>query len=116
MNELIRNVLEWGYARGLHDKDLRPQLIKLTEELGEIAAGVARQDPARVIDGVGDLLVVLVNFGACFARQAYPDDTDEQQRCEEYFLEMCLNHAWHTIKHRTGETRDGVFVKAGESA
>ena len=115
MNDLIQLILEWGYSRNLHDKDLRPQLVKLTEELGEIAAGVARNDHARIIDGVGDLLVVLINFGAGLARASY-ENTEDQNRFEQHFLEMCLQVAWREIKDRTGETRDGVFVKSGETS
>lgn len=110
--DLIFSILDWGYARGLHDtKDLKPQMTKLTEELGEIAAGVARDDHAQIIDGVGDLLVVLINFGAVFAHASEPTDTEDRNRLENNFLETCLSHAWEQIKDRQGHTRDGVFIK-----
>jgi len=111
MNDLIEDILDWGEARGLHEADLRPQLVKLIEELGEIAAGVARSDPDQIVDGVGDLLVVLINFGACYAKQIYPNDIEEQLRMERYFLEICLRAAYKEIKDRQGRTVDGVFVK-----
>lgn len=108
MSKLINNILEWGRTRELHNTtDLKPQLTKLIEELGEIAAGVARNDDARIIDGVGDLLVVLINFGAVHLRSAneYVEIKDSD------YLEYCLNHAWEEIKHRTGKTENGVFIK-----
>lgn len=111
MREEIQNVLNWGKARGLHVENLQPQLVKLTEELGEVAAGVARQDMSRVVDGVGDLLVVLINFGACFAKINSPVDQIEQERLAQNFLDMCLATAWHEIANRKGRTENGVFIK-----
>lgn len=106
MQLLIKAVLQWGKVRGLHNtEDLQPQLTKLIEELGEVAAGVARHDEDRILDGVGDLLVVLINFGAVYNNRFVPDHT------EECFLETALKRAWHEIKDRRGETVDGVFVK-----
>jgi uncharacterized protein YabN with tetrapyrrole methylase and pyrophosphatase domain len=107
MKSLISQVLDWGAARGLHDTtDLKPQLTKLTEELGEIAAGVARDDRDRIIDGVGDLLVVLINFGAVFNNHWPHSETSRV-----FFMEDCLKRAYDIIEHRTGKTVDGVFVK-----
>lgn len=114
MYDLINRVCAWGKERNLHEADLRPQLIKLTEELGEIAAGVARQDENQIIDGVGDFLVVLIQFGACYAALAEPLDKVEQERLSVHFLEMCLNHSWKEIKDRKGVTKDGIFIKEDE--
>lgn len=104
---LINNILDWGQKRGLHEtQDLKPQLTKLIEELGEIAAGVARHDDERIVDGVGDLLVVLIQFGAVHRKQWGTDPAD--------YLEDCLNHAWAQIKDRAGKTKNGVFIKMEE--
>lgn len=112
MSNLVEKVLGWGTARGLHDTtDLRPQLIKLTEELGEIAAGVARHDPDRVLDGVGDLLVVLINFGAVYSRYVHIQDVTAQLELERDFLMVALATAWREIRDREGVSRDGVFIK-----
>ena len=114
MNQLIELVLDWGQTRGLHDSDLRPQFIKLTEELGELAAGIARNNDEQILDAVGDFLVVLINFGACFAEHLYPDSEEDRLRLRQYFLTMCLNQAWKEIRDRKGHTKDGVFVKEEE--
>ena len=104
MNQsLIENVFEWGKAKGLHTEDLRPQTIKLMEEMGELAAGVARDDEELIMDAVGDALVVMIQFGGSFAK-THPVEP-------EYFLEACLNKAWQEIKDRKGSTVDGIFVK-----
>jgi len=110
MNTLIQNVLEWGRERGLHDTtDLKPQLVKLMEELGEIAAGVARDDADRIMDGVGDLLVVLINFGAVYYNRS--DFPRYWLPTKGSFLECGLSTAWKQISTRTGKTVDGIFVK-----
>lgn len=106
LNDLIPLIIEWGAERGLHETtDLKPQLVKLTEELGEIAAGVARDNKGQIEDGVGDLLVVLLQFGVvCCSRWVIGCSS-------ETFLEDCLNSAWIEIHSRTGKTKDGVFVR-----
>lgn len=109
---LVADVLDWGQLRDLHNTtDLRPQFVKLTEELGEVAAGIARNDPARILDGVGDLLVVLINFGAVYAKHIHPDDITEQLEFERDFLLIALTTAWEEIKNRNGKTQDNVFIK-----
>ena len=116
MTNLTPDIIQWGAERGLHESnDLKPQLTKLIEELGEIAAGVARDDRTRIIDGVGDLLVVLINFGVVFAKRFHENDLIDQQRIKEDFLDLCLHAAWREIKDRKGVTQDGVFVKEEES-
>ena len=112
--KLVKNVISWGQAKGLHTPDLQPQFVKLVEELGELAAGIARKDTGKIIDAVGDMQVVLINFGACLARFIYPSDIEEQLTLEKYFMESTLNLAWDQIKDRTGHTRDGVFIKDEE--
>ena len=108
LNEMIRAALSWGEIRGLHmTMDLRPQLVKLTEELGEIAAGVARNDHERILDGVGDLLAVLIQFGAVHSKSV-------GAIAPETYLEECLGFALQEILHRKGQTRDGVFVRDEE--
>lgn len=111
MESLIEDVLHWGYHRGLHDtNDLMAQMTKLSEELGEVAAGVARDDPERIMDAIGDMLVVMINMGEVFDNR-YPG----KRQCSKYFIEDCLQAAWLQIRLRTGKTVNGVFIKSGES-
>jgi NTP pyrophosphatase (non-canonical NTP hydrolase) len=101
VEELVHNVLLWGSARGLHEPGrLTPQFVKLVEELGELAAAIARNDDAGIRDAAGDFLVVLINFGACH----------DPENAKTYLRDV-LALAWDQIKHRTGKTVDGVFVK-----
>lgn len=109
---LVENFLGWGEERGLHETvNLQPQCMKLIEELGEIAAGVVRHDQARILDGVGDLLVVLIQFGAVYARYVHPQDTEAQLELERDFLLVAMSQAWNEIKDRKGTTLEGVYIK-----
>ena len=105
MDRLILNVLKWGHDRGLHDTiDMQGQLVKLTEELGEVARGVAKDKSNLIVDGIGDMLVVMINLGAVW-HQRFGLGTAED------FLEDCLAEAWNQIAARTGKTVNGIFVK-----
>ena len=107
--ELADAVIEWGAQRGLHeDLNLGPQLIKALEELGEVAAGVARTDHNKILDGVGDLLVVLLQFGAVHGKHLASWNMDITPH---NYLLRCLQIAYSQIQNRKGKTVDGVFVK-----
>lgn len=54
-------VLDWADKRGiLAHSPLTAQMIKLLEEYGELASGVAKNDEAKVKDSIGDCLVVVI--------------------------------------------------------
>lgn len=107
----VSDVLNWGKERGIHSSDLRPQFIKLVEELGELAEGIIKKDQWKIEDAVGDMLVVLTNFGACVATLLYPSDIEAQEKYAQNFLGHCLHEAWLVIKVRKGWTNEGVFIK-----
>lgn len=113
LTSLIPLVQEWGAEKGLHanaksSADLQPQLTKLLEEMGEIAAGVARGNHEQIVDSVGDLLVVLIQFGAIHDKLL---GLDRATTTTESYFEMCLNVAWIEISARKGKTVGGVFIK-----
>jgi len=71
------------------------QMLKLTEEVGELAAAVARGKIFDAADGIGDAVVVLTILAAQL-------DQD---------IEYCIDVAWCEIKDRKGRLVDGVFIK-----
>lgn len=95
MNELIKQVEQWFIERNLHTADPVKQMLKLFEELGEIASGMARSDIDEVRDGIGDTLVVMIGL----SMQLGLDITE------------CLQIAYDEIKDRKGRLINGVFVK-----
>lgn len=94
--ELIRR---WAEDRNLIEgSDPFRQSVKLFEELGELAAGIARNKGEAVMDGIGDAVVVLTILAA-----------QHNMRIED-----CIAAAWDEIKDRRGRMVDGVFLKEGD--
>lgn len=86
----------WANARNLvMGSTPEKQFLKLIEEVGELAAGMARKDEAKVMDGIGDAIVVLTIMA-------------EQMG---FTIEACIELAYDEIKDRKGRMVDGVFVK-----
>lgn len=91
--EPIRN---WAEEKGIFKKgDPKTQYVKLQEEAGELAKALLKNDKPEIIDGLGDCVVVLVNLA----------------ELSGYKLEDCINEAYSVIANRTGEMKNGTFVK-----
>lgn len=94
--ELIRN---WAEARNLiNGSDSFRQMTKLVEEMGELAHGIAKNRPDEVMDGIGDMVVVLTIMAAQNGMN----------------IEQCIAMAWDEIKDRKGRMVDGIFVKEAD--
>ncbi|GGC88200.1 hypothetical protein GCM10011573_17260 [Enterococcus wangshanyuanii] len=96
MDKLIELVEEWSKNKRLDQADSSKQMLKVTEEVGEVAAAIARNDQDLLRDAIGDTVVTLIIL-------AQQNDMD---------LYECLTCAYDVIKGRTGKTVDGVFVKS----
>jgi NTP pyrophosphatase (non-canonical NTP hydrolase) len=91
--DLIR---EWADERGLYEKgDAKTQYIKLMEEAGEVGRAILKQDEAEVIDGIGDMVVVLTNLAELIGTP----------------IEECIARAYDVIANRTGKMVNGTFKK-----
>lgn len=95
MNKLISQVEQWAKDRNLDKASPRDQFLKITEEIGEVSAALARSDKRELEDGIGDTLVTLIIF-------AMQNDMK---------LKDCLELAYNEIKDRKGKMIDGVFIK-----
>ena len=93
-------IIRWALARGIiPNAKPHTQLLKAVSELGELADAENKGDMEKIKDGVGDVIVCLINY--CALR-----DID---------LVECLECAYDEIKDRKGYlTKDGVFVKDAE--
>lgn len=97
LEELAEFVKLWAENKGLLKKEnSAKQMLKVTEEIGEVAAAVARNDREKLKDGIGDGFVTLIILA--HQNGLTPDE--------------CLEAAWDEIKGRTGKLIDGVFVKS----
>jgi len=95
--ELEMKVIQWGEARRIvQNSTPRAQLKKTVEELKELRDAIRENDPAKIKDAYGDILVTLIMGCACA-------DVD---------LVSCLELAYDEIKDRKGYlTPEGIFVK-----
>ncbi len=98
MNELVKLVEEWAREKNLDIAEPEKQMLKVVEEVGEVAAALARNNKNDLRDGIGDVVVTLVIL-------AIQNDMD---------LYECLNQAYNEIKDRKGKNVNGVFVKESD--
>jgi NTP pyrophosphatase (non-canonical NTP hydrolase) len=95
----FKSIRAWAHARNLiQGSTTDKQFLKLIEEVGELAAGLARKDDVKIMDGIGDAVVVLTILA-------------EQMG---FTIEACIEMAWDEIKDRKGRMIDGVFVKEAD--
>lgn len=93
--DYIKSIEAWAKNRGLDKSNSDKQLIKLTEEIGELAEAHNKCYRDKQIDSIGDIFVVL----SIYALQ------------NGLHLDDCVKEAYDTIKGRHGKMIDGVFVK-----
>lgn len=91
------DVIRWSEARGIiPNSTSAAQLKKAYEEMDELSEAISNRDNARIVDGIGDVLVCLINVAAL----------------EDLDLTRCLKAAYQEIKDRKGYmNKDGIFVK-----
>ena len=89
---------KWAIDRGLHTADPSKQMLKLMEEVGELAEGLAKDNPDAVQDAIGDAYVVLT----ILSMQLGMD------------IRQCVKIAYNEIKDRKGRMVNGVFVKESD--
>lgn len=99
MQSTVNKIKQWAEARNLvAGSNPQAQMLKLTEEVGELAAGIARRDEEKVKDGIGDCVVVLTILA---------------EQCG-MSIEDCVDAAYDEIKDRTGRMVAGVYVREVE--
>jgi phosphoribosyl-ATP pyrophosphohydrolase len=91
------NVIRWSEARGIIPNSTSlAQHKKAQEEMNELLTAITDRDRAGIIDGVGDILVCLINVCAL----------------EDVSMTQCLEAAYQEIKDRKGYmNKEGIFVK-----
>jgi NTP pyrophosphatase (non-canonical NTP hydrolase) len=95
--DIEMKIIQWSEARKIiPNSNPETQLLKAMSELGELADATIKNDRDGLIDGVGDVMVCLINYCAL----------------QDINLVSCMQIAYDTIKNRTGTLMpNGVFVK-----
>jgi len=92
----INNAIKrWAINRGLDKAEPSKQMLKLIEEVGELASGIAKGKKDLIIDSLGDVYVVLYILSL-------------QLKLD---FETCVDIAYDEIKDRKGVMKNGIFVK-----
>lgn len=96
-NMVEMDVIRWSEARGIiPNSNSLAQWNKADEEMNELLTAIVNRDRAGIIDGVGDVLVCLINVCAL----------------EDLDMTQCLEAAYQEIKDRRGTLgKDGIFRK-----
>ncbi|WP_137744893.1 MazG-like family protein [Robertmurraya siralis] len=98
LNERTTQIEEWATQRGLDIADPNKQMLKLVEEVGELAQGLAKNNREQVIDSIGDVYVVLTILSMQLNLN----------------IRGCIGKAYEEIKDRKGEMVNGIFVKESD--
>jgi len=90
---IFNKIRKWGRDRNITCSD--KQLIKLQEEVGELASAHLKGDIVSKIDAIGDIVVVLTIY------------------CDQNGLKIedCVDDAYSVIENRKGKTIQGTFIK-----
>ena len=90
-------IIQWSEARKIIPNSTpETQLLKAMSELGELADATIKKDQEGIVDGVGDVMVCLINYCAL----------------QDINLIDCMQVAYDQIKNRTGTLLpNGLFVK-----
>ena len=90
-------IVEWAHERNLIEGSTpQAQMLKLIEEVGELAHAIARGEQKQ--DAIGDCAVVLTIIA---------------EQCE-LSLGGCMRAAYEEIRDRKGRMVNGVFIKEVE--
>lgn len=98
LEKLTELIKIWSSDRDLDEADPSKQMLKLMEEVGELAQGLAKDNRDQVIDSIGDVYVVLT----ILSQQL---DLD---------LTACVGSSYAEIADRKGKMVNGVFVKESD--
>lgn len=99
LDQLVEQVQQWSIDKGLHNGNSFTQYAKSSEEMGEVAAALCRNDTEALRDGIGDVIVTLV----ILAQQ------------NNMTLYECLEQVYGEIKDRKGVmSKDGSFIKESD--
>ncbi len=94
--QIQKLITDWAGERDLLKEENAPkQLLKLQEEVGELAGAYLKNNQEEICDAIGDIQVVLIIL------------------CEQLGIDYnnCLIYAYEEIKNRTGRTVNGSFIK-----
>lgn len=133
-------IVKWAKDKNITTEDCAPkQRLKLIEEVGETASAILKENREEILDGIGDIFIVLTilaeqfdeKFELNFLKTDFSENTLDEllsmiiyyeynvgfeifiELCKRLDLDIveCVSSAWGEIKDRKGKTTNGVFIK-----
>lgn len=99
----------WANNRGIYKHgDSKTQMLKLQEEVGELAQAILKRKDADVYDAIGDCVVVLTNVIELYELERA---RLEGSPVKKMTIEACIQAAYDVIATRSGKMQNGTFVK-----
>lgn len=96
---VFNKIRQWAQDRNLIEGSTpASQMLKLTEELGELANAINKNKPFELADSIGDVVVVLTIIADMY----------------KFDIEDCIDAAYNEIKDRKGRMVNGTFVKESD--
>jgi len=95
--KLEKLVLKWANQRGLleEDSDIYMQAVEGASKMVKLCDAICEDDWSEQCDAIGDVMITLI----ILANQL------------DMNLRECLKCSFNSISERTGETKNGVFIK-----
>ena len=96
-SDIEMKIIQWAEARKIIPNSTpETQLLKAMSEMGELADATIKKDRLAIADGVGDVIICMVNYCAL----------------QDINLVECMACAYDEIKDRKGTLLpNGVFLK-----
>ncbi len=95
----FNDIRQWANDRNIIEGATpQAQFVKLMEEVGELASGIAKSRHGDIYDGIGDAVVVLTILASQYGMT----------------IEYCIELAWQEIKDRKGCMVNGTFIKESD--
>lgn len=96
INVTTKAIRMWAKERSLHEADPKAQMLKLSEEVGELASAIGKDKSENEIkEEIGDVYVVITILAMQLGLR----------------VEDCIDLAYNKIIDRKGKMINGVFVK-----
>ena len=93
---MIESVIDWAEKKGIiNNATPRDQMLKVVEEVGELADALGKGNNDLIADAIGDITITLII----------------QARLCGLDYEECVSSALDEILGRSGKMINGIFVK-----
>lgn len=114
--ELIKKTQKWFYDRNLQTQNPDKQFLKLYEEIGELASGMAKKKEDVIKDSIGDVAVVLIGLTLQLGidtKEIFPNlesvPPTNSNKCEDHFILLLDQSVAAYLNRQNYQLKNVVF-------